>query len=245
MKPFLLISTRSDDEAAEDELRGVLELGGLPADRVTQWRLEADPLPAELDEAWVAQWAGIILGGSPFNSSDEERSDIQRRVEDDLERLLPHVLRLDSPFLGLCYGVGMLGRVAGGVVDRTYPEAVGVTTVKVTNDGAVDPLLVGMPVSFQAFVGHKEATTELPAGATLLASSGPCPVQMFRLGKHVYATQFHPELDGAGLAKRIEIYQDAGYFEPSEAAHLTEMAHTAEVGHARKVLRNFAARYAL
>lgn len=244
MKPYLLLSTRDDDALALDELRGVVELSGLTPEQVVQWRLEADPFPEVLDDAWLRQYSGVILGGSPFTSTDHDRSDVQIRVEADLERLLELVLGLDSPFLGLCYGVGMLGRVAGGLVDRSYPEPVGVTTVRVTDHGAVDPLLAGLPSTFGAFVGHKEATTRLPAEATLLAVSGPAPVQMYRIGDNVYATQFHPELDAEGLVKRIEAYKHHGYFEPSEATDLIRVAREADVSHARKVLRNFVTRYA-
>ena len=42
-------------------------------------------------------------------------------------------------------------------------------------------------------------------------------MQAFRLGRNVYATQFHPELDVAGLVTRIEVYRHFGYFEPHEA----------------------------
>jgi GMP synthase (glutamine-hydrolysing) len=50
----------------------------------------------------------------------------------------------------------------------------------------------------------------------ILAYSESCPVQAFRVGTRVYATQFHPELDLDGLATRIEVYKYAGYFEPEE-----------------------------
>src|SRR3712207_8824058 len=40
-----------------------------------------------------------------------------------------------------------------------------------------------------------------------LASSPSCPVQAFRVRTRVYATQFHPELDLAGLATRIQVYR--------------------------------------
>ena len=36
---------------------------------------------------------------------------------------------------------------------------------------AVDPLLAGLPQTFNAFVGHKEAIRALPSAATLLGSS--------------------------------------------------------------------------
>ena len=55
-----------------------------------------------------------------------------------------------------------------------------------------------------------------------LATSAACPVQAFRVGQNVYATQFHPELDLEGICTRIEVYKNAGYFDPSEAETLKE-----------------------
>ena len=43
----------------------------------------------------------------------------------------------------------------------------------------------------------------MPPHAVVLASSATCPVQAFRVGRNLYATQFHPELDLAGLDTRI------------------------------------------
>ena len=57
-----------------------------------------------------------------------------------------------------------------------------------------------------------------------LASSPACPVQAFRIGRNVYATQFHPELDIHGLCTRIDVYQHAGYFEPDQAESVKAMA---------------------
>ena len=74
-----------------------------------------------------------------------------------------------------------------------------------------DPLFGVLPPRFDAFVGHKEAVSRLPEGAVLLAGSATCPVQAFRLGRRVYATQFHPELDVEGLVHRLTIYRDHGY----------------------------------
>ncbi len=51
----------------------------------------------------------------------------------------------------------------------------------------------------------------------LLAESAACPVQAFRVGRNVYATQFHPELDLVGIRTRIDVYRHAGYFEPDQA----------------------------
>src|SRR5450830_522770 len=186
--------------------------------------MEAAPLP-RLD---LECYSGVIVGGSPFTSSDpaEDKTDVQHRVERDLFALLDRIVAEDFPFLGACYGVGTLGLHQGAVIDRTYGEGLGGVTVSQTDAGRQDPLLRGLPEQFTAFVGHKEACTVLPGGAVLLASSETCPVQMFRIRTNLYATQFHPELDADGLTTRIDIYRDAGYFPPESAEELMAQARS-------------------
>lgn len=241
-RPFLLISTRDDPVAAQDEVRGFLHLSGLPAVSLVVLSLAVTALPADLR---LDDYAGIMLGGSPYNSSDEPeaKSAAQLRIEAELARLLDDVVERDYPFLGACYGIGTLGLHQGARVDRTYGEAVGTTRVVLTSAGAADPITAGMPRDFDAFVGHKEAVSALPDHAVLLATSAPCPVQMFRIGQNLYATQFHPELDPTGLATRIEIYRDAGYFPPDQAAELSRAARASEVPWAGHILRNFVRMY--
>lgn len=101
-----------------------------------------------------------------------------------------------------------------------------------------------MPATFHAIVGHQEAMSGLPPGAVLLASSATCPTQMFRIGRNVYATQFHPELDADSLAHRLRIYAGHGYCEPEEAAAIVAQARAADLGDLRRLLPAFVARYA-
>jgi GMP synthase (glutamine-hydrolysing) len=242
VKPFLLLATRAEDEAADDEYAAMMRAGGLEERQLHRIRLEAAPLPPlDLD-----RYAGIVLGGGPFDSSDPEdaKSPSQRRVEAELRGLLDEVVARDFPFLGACYGVGTLGVHQGGIVDRTYGEPIGAVPVTLTADGLADPLLAGMPGTFDAFVGHKEALRDLPATATLLASSPTCRVQMFRVRTNLYATQFHPELDVAGIVTRIRIYQHAGYYPPETIDEIVDGVRGAVVTQPPRILANFVARYA-
>lgn len=203
-------------------------------------RLEAAPLPA-ID---LADYSGVILGGSSFNVSDTVKSPLQQRVEADLDSLLTRIVVEDIPFLGLCYGVGALTAHLGGTVNREFAEPVGATRITLTRDGLADPILAGVEQNFEAFVGHKEACSQLPSTVTMLAVGLACPVQMYRVGRNVYVTQFHPELDVADLAARMRIYQHAGYFAPEELDTLVAMAHDSGVtGQQHLVLRNFVQRY--
>jgi GMP synthase (glutamine-hydrolysing) len=242
VKPFLLLAIRAEDAAADNEYESFLAFAGLDECDLHRHRLERRAL-GNVD---LRDWSGILLGGGPFNSSDPEdqKSLVQRRVEADLRELLEKVISADFPFLGACYGIGTLGRHQGAVVGRRYAEPIGSVPVTLTREGRQDPLLCGLPTTFDAFVGHKEAISRLPRHAVLLARSPACPVQAFRIGSAVYATQFHPELDVAGLCTRIGVYKHAGYFEPEQADELKAQTRRSHVTHPPAILRRFVQRYA-
>ena len=242
MKPFLLLATRAEDEAADGEYAAMLRYSGLSESSLVRHRLEATPLgTVDLDD-----WSGIIVGGGPFNVSDpaSSKSPAQVRVEGEIQGLLDEVVPRDFPFLGACYGVGTLGVRDGGVVDRTYGEPIGGVTVTLTDAGAEDPLFSGLPRSFEVYLGHKEAVAHLPGSAVVLASSTHCPVQAFRIGRNVYATQFHPELDTDGILTRIEVYRHYGYFEPTEAEETKARCRQAVVTEPERLLARFVELYA-
>ncbi len=240
--PFLFLSIRGEDAAADDEYRAMMRFAGLDAQGLRRIRLTHQPLGAiDLDD-----WSGVILGGGPYNVSDapDAKSPTQRRVESELLPLVSRMVDRDFPFLGCCYGVGTLGSVIGAVVDRTYNEPVGAMTIALTPDGRDDPLFAGLPDVFDAFGGHKEAASSLPSHVACLASSADCPVQAFRVGENVYATQFHPELDVDGMLTRIDVYKDYGYFAPQTADSLKTAVLQRNIEHPPTILRRFVDRYA-
>jgi GMP synthase (glutamine-hydrolysing) len=237
MRPFLFLGTRAEDDVAQQEYDAVLAGAGLRPDELVRVRLESGPL-GEID---LDEWSGIILGGGPFNVSDPDdlKSATQHRVEAELRDLGRRVVAADVPFLGACYGIGVLGVLDGGVVDRTYGEPVGALPISLTAAGAEDPLFGILPGVFTAYLGHKEAVSRLPEGAVLLASSQTCPVHAFRLGRNVYATQFHPELDAVALCDRVDAYSSHGYYLPHERESLKAAARAALVTEPTRLLARF------
>lgn len=191
-------------------------------------------------------YSGIIVGGSPFNTSDpdESKSAVQLRVEAELGELIEQVMPRDFPFFGACYGIGLLANHLDGVVDGTWPEGAGPARVTLTAAGTADPLFSHLGESFDAFVGHKEACTILPSGAVLLASGTDCPVQAFRIGSNVYATQFHPELTEASILTRIRVYRENGYFDPAEFDDVAARIRAAHVTEPLRLVRAFVERFA-
>ena len=204
------------------------------------WRARALPDLAARD------WDVLVIGGGMANTFLHAQGVAVGKslAEKDLAELLDRVMDRGTPFFGACYGVGTLACHQGAVVDTTYGEAVTAPDVTLTEAGLADPVCAGVPKVFQAFVAHKEAVTTLPPHAVVLGTGEACPVQMFRIGANLYATQFHPELDGDYLAHRLGFYAGHGYFADDELAELQARVRLDDVSDSWKLLANFVAVHA-
>ncbi len=241
MQPILIIQLRPEDDVAASELRAIMRYGGLDTHEIVRLRAEQSGI-ADID---LDSYAGIIVGGSPFDVSTPEtaKSPLQRRIEHDFMRLFERITAIDFPFLGACSGNGLLGRFCGATISQRYAEPVGGADIRLTPAGASDPLLSGFPATFRVLLGHKEACDDVPPGTVLLATSTACPVQMFRLGANIYATQFHPEADPTEFHIRIDAYKHHGYFSPETADVLRAAVAEERTPYAQQLLARFVDRY--
>jgi GMP synthase (glutamine-hydrolysing) len=241
-KPFLLLQVRPEDEAADNEYEAFCTFGNLDLSEVHRVRLDQESLP-DID---LEDYSGVFLGGGPFNVSDDasKKSEAQVRAEKELQGLFQDIIEGDIPYLGDCYGLGMLSTCVGGTVSKEkYSESVGVIHVHTTDAATEDDLMRDLPPSFHALGGHKEACQGVPDGAVLLASSDECPVQMLRVKNNMYATQFHVELDVPGILLRIDIYKHAGYFPPEDAQKLKDAVKDVNVSIPMVILSRFVEKY--
>ncbi|WP_424971567.1 glutamine amidotransferase [Dinoroseobacter sp. S76] len=244
MKPFLILQLRPERDVSDDEYAAILSKSGLAEADAIRVCLDHQDLPEGLD---LTQISGVIVGGGPgcFSDAPETKSPIEARIETAILSLMPEITERDIPFMGCCYGMGALGQHLGAEVSkRRYGESVAAVPCTKTDAGRADPILADLPEQFDAFVGHKEALQALPQGAVHLMSGEACPFQMIRYGENVYATQFHPEADGAGVAVRIRAYREKGYFPPDEADSLIAEVAKADVDDSARILANFVRHYA-
>lgn len=237
MRKLLILQMRPEDEAANSEFEAIIRVGNIDKKKVDHIRLEQPNIP-ELD---LDDYYAIIAGGSPFDVSclPEYKSNAQLQVERFFNSLFNKVIEHDIPFLGACSGNGLLGNYCGTSISGKYAEPVGSVNVYLTKDGQKDDLLKGLPESFTALVGHKEACDQVPEGAVLLVTSKTCPVQMFRIKNNIYATQFHPEADGDEFILRIDIYKNHGYFAVNESERLKANLKGVKTPETNEILRRF------
>ena len=199
--------------------------------------LVRDPLPSDVFDTY----SGFLIGGSPFNLTDPEstKTDVQRRLEADLELIARASAQNETSALFTCFGIGIVTRMLGGTVSRAYPEDTGPTVVERTAASDTDPLFGSLAHRFEALTAHKEGPGEVPAGAVQLATNAACPGQAYRLGERLYATQFHPEPTGRAFTERMAVYRDDGYFDAHAYDNIAARVLAASLNEPMRVVRGF------
>ncbi len=240
--PILILQLRPEDSTSDSEYACFLKYGELQPEDTCRVRIEENGIPDDLN---LDNYSAIIVGGSPFDIStpEDQKSAIQKKIEADFNKLLGQVVARDFPFLGACSGNGLLGNYLGTSISKTYGEPVACVALDITEEGKQDKLLAGFPAQIDVLLGHKEAVDTTPEGAVLLMSGEACPVQMFRVGQNVYATQFHPEADAEELQFRIGVYRNHGYCKPEELDIVQKNLDQKATPYAQEILRRFVESY--
>lgn len=200
--------------------------------RLEQWLPEAGLEPvltpgAELPER-LDGFAGLVLLGGGFMPDDDVHHPFLARER----RLTTEALADGVPVLGLCLGGQLLAHVTGGSVTARSGETergmCPLTVLPAASDDPVFGALPGVPDEpLWMIENHEDSVTGLPPSATLLVSSGDCPIQAFRVGDLAWGLQFHPE----ARPERVATWDEAALAESAvdrTALAAAAMAHAAE-----------------
>ncbi|MFC4631507.1 type 1 glutamine amidotransferase [Promicromonospora alba] len=200
--------------------------------RLEQWLPEAGLEPVLIPGAELPEnldgFAGLVLLGGGFMPDDDLHHPFLARER----RLTTEALDAGLPLLGLCLGGQLLAHVTGGGVTAQSGETErGMCALTVLPAAAADPLfgdLPGIPDEpLWMIENHEDSVTALPPSATLLVSSGECPIQAFRVGERAWGLQFHPE----ARPERVAAWDEAALSEQGidrAALAAAAMVHAAE-----------------
>ncbi len=241
MAPLVYLCVRPQLAAADAEYASFRAAMGLDETELHRLDLTRDALP---DDAFD-RWRGFVVGGSPFNATEpaESKPAAQRRLEGDLARVAEAAADERTAAMFTCFGIGVVTARLGGTVSREYPEDTGPTDISLTEAGRADPIFGRLSPTFTALTAHKEGTRVLPPGAVQLATNAACPVQAYRVGDRLYATQFHPEPTPGDFTRRMSVYRNDGYFDSADYDAVAARVLAASVTEPGRLLAGFAAQF--
>lgn len=162
-------------------------------DRVSRWlqrqgyvldrRFPAcgDPLPSPRED-----YAAVVVYGGPQSANDVVEKPY---LQDEIDFIRAWSDR-ERPLLGLCLGAQLLARAYGGRVAHDADGRVEIGYYPLRPTPAGRDIL---PAPMQVYHWHCEGF-EVPAEGELLAEGELFPNQAFRVGRHAYGLQFHPEV---------------------------------------------------
>lgn len=145
--------------------------------------------------------AVMVFGGGMHPDQEQEHPWLA-----DEKQLIRRWLAGGTPLLATCLGAELLAEAAGSRAERMPEPQIGWHESELTDAGARDPLLGGLPASFAGFQWHSYATP-LPAGAEALARNGGEGVDAFRIGD-AWGLQFHAEVTAAIVRGWLDRYRE-------------------------------------
>jgi GMP synthase (glutamine-hydrolysing) len=208
LRHLLLQTRKSGDPMAAQEVRCFARALDCQASSIEVFDLlSASPSTEKLIAADM-----LLLGGSGHFSVASETGDSTSHSP-GLDRTLDcmrEIHRLAKPTFASCWGFQAMSRAMGGECINDLPNAeVGTIEVQLTAAGRADPIFGILPPKFAAQAGHEDHVVRLPPDVELLASSSRVPEQAFRfVGRPIYCTQFHPELDCNAMLERVVAYPE-------------------------------------
>jgi GMP synthase (glutamine-hydrolysing) len=123
-------------------------------------------------------------------------------VKADFSPKIPKgLLDLGLPTLGICYGMQIFSKEAGGDVDAAEHREFGRAALQVV---ASSKLFEGLGESFDVWMSHGDQVHSLPSGFKTIAKSATCPHAAVEYAdKLFWGVQFHPEVVHTSVGKQI------------------------------------------
>jgi GMP synthase (glutamine-hydrolysing) len=176
----------------------VLDFGSqytqLIARRIREARVYCEIHPFSVDLKKIAELKpeGVILSGGPASVYQESAPKVE-----------PELFNIPVPFLGICYGMGLINLASGGQVARADDREYGAADLMIDSDADLfhgfnknDPIKVWM--------SHGDRMTAVPSSWSSLAHSRNSPIAAFAdpTGRF-FGVQFHPEVAHTPRGKEI------------------------------------------
>ena len=178
---------RNNEHEGPGILSGILENLEIASDIVD---INVDGPPQSL-----SAYSAVIMLGGPESANDRTK-----KMQGEIA-FVRTIIRSGMPYFGICLGMQVLVKAAGGQVTRCANNEIGwrdngreYYRIHISDYGRNDPIFAGITGSIPVFQLHGEMV-DPSIGGEVLGFGDECPVQVVKEGKLAYGIQGHIELD--------------------------------------------------
>ena len=161
----------------------------LIARRIRELEVYSEIIPYDAKLNIDAHVKGIILSGGPKSV-----------YEADAYHFDDTVFEQNIPILGICYGMQIIVKHFGGVVDKHDRREYGKALIEIVK---TDSLFETLQFKETVWMSHGDRVDTLPESFELLASSNDIVSAIKHRKKQIYGLQFHPEVNHTNQGMKI------------------------------------------
>lgn len=151
---------------------------------------EIHPHSISIEEVKKINPKGLILSGGPMSVYDIGAPKISSEF-----------FKLNIPVLGICYGLQLVSKEYGGIVEPAEKREYGKANIIIEKDSV---LLKNVKNNSVVWMSHGDYITKLPEGFEVLAKTENSPICAITNEKEkIFGVQFHPEVVHTEFGKEI------------------------------------------
>ena len=170
----------------------------LIARRIREIGVFSELVPFDVDFEYIKNFnpKGVILSGGPDTVTNISSSKVD-----------PKIFELNTPILGICYGMQTMSVQLGGAAKSATKHEYGFASVNVRYSAS--KLLGNIAKkeknkSLDVWMSHGIEVSEVPDGFEIVASSSNCAIAAIENSKkNLFGLQFHPEVTHTAKGKEI------------------------------------------
>src|SRR6266404_1147752 len=152
---------------------------------------EIHPFHLSIDEIVAKNPKGVILSGGPSSVRDEEAPRVQQAFYSII----------NTPILGICYGMQLVAVDLGGASEPAARREYGHAKLQVLSGKTA--IFSELPFELDVWMSHGDHVTRLPDGFQTTATTGDVVTAIENPQRGIYCVQFHPEVSHTPLGKEV------------------------------------------
>lgn len=199
---------------------------------------KVDLSKAEAIPSFDQYGAMVVLGG--YDSANDE----SHKIQNEIVHIKKWIMQ-ERPYLGICLGLQVLVKAAGGSVVPFHEKEIGLKckngnlyTLLLTPEGEEDALFQGLTSPLHFFQLHED-TVELANYMKVLALGDHCSNQAVKIGSCAYGLQCHFEINEDIFERWLQEHPDLSKMDADKLRKEFREVQDVHMSTGEKIFENF------